>query len=532
MDSLSNATSLITSSLSTYTSSLSKTQISKTVDVCKNTLFIQHNCSVLDGDGTLKDILVDWRDVILNTTDLLTYFTKYKTFLEHVYSIHIFISDDEETKQSQIIDSFSQRMATFIDELFMICPNATSLTFNSYSSTFFFIIPYLSSPSINILKLNFSKYVYGHYLDKISKLKNVLYGLNNLKVVYLDIACVPSILETNCQNLINSMLEYLSGKLKNRFILNTKFNKDDIKYVKNFLKYAHLYDVNIGLQGTLNKNDSFFSFPSFSEKNDEIFETKNIVELNISVNDLDGWTKLFDELPNFENLKVFKVSLNSNSLKYDSMNNEESVLSRYFNNKRLKNISNLDEFYFQLSRFFYFNGTYEEKEKFYILVDLIVDGMISNLNSKLKVMYLDGIPNLNDEMKVKLNTNCPNITSIHLGPINSIAVDFIENLEKLKFVQIVGNFKINIPSNVDILIFNSGDFHEHDDYKMIGEMNSTETDTYFRDKYNRNFNVSIKNCDDYHFRYAVLCDNILTWNAYLDKLRKFDNAFILMEEDS
>uniref|UniRef100_A0A0N4ZZT2 ATPase n=1 Tax=Parastrongyloides trichosuri TaxID=131310 RepID=A0A0N4ZZT2_PARTI len=198
------------------------------------------------------------------------------------------------------------------------------------------------------------------------------------------------------------------------------------------------------------------------------------------------------------------------------------TLKRCFNEKLLSKIPNVEEFYLKLEDWHSIYDSVDHYLRSYLLKNDATKAILPHLKNKVKVLYLEGIPNMTADMAQIISTNCPEITDLYIEPLQSVDVTFVERMEKLQFINIKGIYRINIPRHVKMVIVTS----KYDvDSNMIAGMNTRESCEYFKERLNRNFTVSLRNCNETFLKYNVFFDNFLDWKVYLKKLNYFRCPF-------
>uniref|UniRef100_A0A0N4Z9M6 F-box domain-containing protein n=1 Tax=Parastrongyloides trichosuri TaxID=131310 RepID=A0A0N4Z9M6_PARTI len=513
--------------------------IKKDINISENTLLIFKVWDFFSYIlGRSPSITFNYNDNIYNTNDLLRIFAMMPSKkLEHIKKIQFYIFDactdyrsgdiydnlqllpNIETCDPNNLRDFGRELAYFINNLFELCSNADTLEFKSLLSIHFFIINYLTSSKIKILKgitiksmLVFANIRNNNYLGCIEKLK----GLEELHINGFNMEMLKI---EYCANLLKDILKNLSKKEGNKFVYygDTILLPSEIQFFNNFgnlLRLVQECKVNMAFKGIYPCERKFYKH----------CPVENIVEINICPGNITDFRIFVSKLHRFLKLKTIKLELLDdffyNILKVNSI----SIFKKCFNTEMLKNFEKIEEFYLKVQMFLPMDllSNNETKEQMVEIKNNAILNLLIHLSTNLRLLYLEGLPDLTQEMSDILSKNCPNITEIYLIPKISINENFVKNMKNLKFIFLKGNHRVIIPDTVEMITFYPKD---NDESRMLYEMLHTQFYNHFRYLFNRTFRCSIRNCYENRLMYGVFFNKIFDWKIYIKKMHSYNTPF-------
>uniref|UniRef100_A0A0N5A6P9 F-box domain-containing protein n=1 Tax=Parastrongyloides trichosuri TaxID=131310 RepID=A0A0N5A6P9_PARTI len=519
--SLKDVISLITTSRTIY-HNLYDTSVRKTFQSPSNILTIIHESCDINILGDFENINVGFDGVETTAQELYDLLSMYSDgFLEHIKTIRMVLNDSYTRYNQVTLTCFYNRFAVFIGELFDLCSNADTLELYSDSKEHYSIIENLKTPRIKVLKNTTLNSLTLYAQANEDTYHNLLNGLTELKEVHIVLTEDEIFRQVFNTKIFQIILKQLSMKDHSKIIISGQVHEEYIYIIKRFISLIQHYNVDVGLEGWFLCHKTFFDNNVIGTNNITLFPFQSIVELNVCLWTLRVFEAVFNGLLSLNKLKTLKIDLKE-QLVYEIIRGETmDIYDRCFNSKLISNIPNIEEFFLRIDNW---NGGIFKKsyEKSFPVKNNVTKKLLTNLRDNVKVLYLDGVPNLTNDLSEIISTNCPNIINMHIAPLDSIDSNFLKNIEKLEFLNFKGNYKLIVPKSVSMLIVH---MEESEESEQIAMLSGDESWRYFRDMFNISFKVSLRNCNDGHFKYNVFFNNILEWNSYLKKMDIFRHIF-------
>uniref|UniRef100_A0A0N5A5R9 F-box domain-containing protein n=1 Tax=Parastrongyloides trichosuri TaxID=131310 RepID=A0A0N5A5R9_PARTI len=519
--SITDITNLINTSPYIY-DNLHDATIRKTISVPSDALVIKYASVTMDSNNILKKINMVFEGVTSNTDELYIYLKKSKNVFEHVNTIRIDLDNLYVTFDFSTLDVFATNLASFIDKVFDLCPNADTLEVYSVICVHFSIIKKLQSSKIRVIKdstfnsmMYFSKLNADAHKDVVSKLRNL--EQFNIFIGEIELYFKPHFMEV-----FEDILKHLSKKENSKIIISGHVRYKNVHVIENFLSITQKYNVQVCLKGGLLCHKAFFEECITRCGDMEGYPLDNITELDVSLWNLNIHGLFFTALPYFKNLKVIKIDFEDQIFKHLMEDKTMRTFNRCFSSKLLSRLTNLEEIYLRFENWDTVYDSPEEYQNSFLVKNNVAKEIFSYLGENIKVLYFDGISDLTKEMGDILSQRCPNLEDIFLQPLNSMDAHFVENFKKLKFINLKGIYRLNVPENVEMVIVHS---YKDDNAKKIAILDDDTFYNYFKELFNRSFKISLRNCDRGYHKYNILFNNIFLWNTYPKKMNNFKQVF-------
>ncbi|CEF70031.1 Hypothetical protein SRAE_2000467300 [Strongyloides ratti] len=492
----------------------------KTFNTYNNTLTLEHDSLISHKKMSWNNILVNYNGSKCTLDILYTILYMFEEEeIEHINTINIRFSDNYNSYNEDTRISFGKYFAQFINKLFEKFFNATIFQILNISKIQFYVIKHIKSSKIQVIrKLNlyelaeFSQKYKESSCDifkQLKSLKKVDFFLRN--IFFYDINCY--------KNMLENIFELLSRKNDNFINFYGNVFQNDFKNFSKILKMAEKYNLNISF------NESFVV-------SKELFKTVCIKSSTFSVNNVKLisivlWDKkilqlFFQSLQFFTNLTKLKIQFSDQLVNSTIEYNSTNIFSNNINQTVYEKMLQIEELFIGIKNLPFAYANNDHYEKSLEIKNQMTKEICTLLGVKLKTLVLNNIPNLEDDISYILSTKCYNLENIYLSVLHTITPNFIEKMEKLKFVNLKGLYKLNIPSNVQMFLnyLKDVNINEGNNFK------STKISyNFFKKFYNRNFKHFFEHICDENINYIVLFDNILDWKNYFKCLDNFLNFF-------
>uniref|UniRef100_A0A0N4ZDC5 Sphingomyelin phosphodiesterase n=1 Tax=Parastrongyloides trichosuri TaxID=131310 RepID=A0A0N4ZDC5_PARTI len=486
IDSLDDITNFMTTTypLCNY---LNTTPIKKTFSIPSNTFTITYEFFAQSYQYNWDNTTISYNGERLSIGELYRYLlSKPKEYFEHINNIKIGVYGTHQYIEMSILESFFECMATFIDEIFELYPNAYSLNFDGNDFIVGFISQHLRSKKIRKMKGLRLGPLIDYCKEKPDVCHEMVNGLSNLEEMDIFINDPELNYKGDYMKGLVPLLNHLSKKKNNKLSISGRREAEEMHVFKEFIELTLINKLNVSLERLGSNNETLLN--EFNNLNSDFsrFPASNITSLDIKISTVHILGLLFKSLPIFLNLKILNLDLKKSLL--DEILNVTSgnIHNGNFNCEQFKEIPNVEKFCLKFQVDEKVEDYMERYERLFPIMNDLTKEVLLNLNDKIKILILESIPDLSQEMGNILIRNCPNITDLILAPLNTIDPRFIENMKNLNFLHLKHIFNLNIPKEIKIIIVS----HKKDSLsKELGDATTDDANSYFQTQFNRTFKL-------------------------------------------
>uniref|UniRef100_A0A0N4ZDC4 F-box domain-containing protein n=1 Tax=Parastrongyloides trichosuri TaxID=131310 RepID=A0A0N4ZDC4_PARTI len=409
-------------------------------------------------------------------------------------------------------DELVSNVADYIDKLIDSCSHVFILSISAYIPHFYSIISKVTSLKIRVLYYSITEYswIEDKDLSYFGSLRE-FDSLINLQEFHVSIGDYSYTTKLNYMQVYRSLMKQLSKRRTIIVRVCERVFSGNMPVFEKFLNILKEYNMNFCLSNFEFQTDLFNEcikrgYAKLS------FRMQNLLEINIEISDLRSLRIFVTALPFFKKLRVlgliFKIDF------FNNINNGGEDFKSYFSRMMFRKIHIL-RLDFDHSNIFNHS---ESHDHLFALMNEMAEEIIFQLDEKLQMLSLKGIPEMTHHMGNLLSRRCPHIIDIYLDPRFSIDENFVEQMKELKFISLNGVFHLNIPLNVEMAIVSSKD-NQQEINKLLVTSSDDEIYNFFEDKFNRSFSYSLRICNGHCFKNFVLFNDMVQWNAYIGRMR-------------
>uniref|UniRef100_A0A0N5BHG8 F-box domain-containing protein n=1 Tax=Strongyloides papillosus TaxID=174720 RepID=A0A0N5BHG8_STREA len=502
--------------------SMINNSVRKTFNIPENTLFFEHEGMEKNEVTTWNDLSIFYEGSKYTLSTLYQYLNSIERVnFEHIHTISVRFSDNYSKYENNRRHFFSQLYADFIDRIFDKCYNATTLELLNIKEIQFYIIKYLKSPRIQVIKkLNFNELIeYCKENQEVSQ--DITTQLPSLREIHFFIKNLAQYEINSHTQVLQKIFQQLNSNKNGKINFYGVLGPKDSEKFRQILMIAESNNIVTSLNGSFICNIQFFEVIS-SQNLFPTYPVNNVVSLSVSLYDKSIFQSFFKALPYFTNLTELKIELRDQLFENIINVNALNIFSEYVDLAAIQKMSQIQSFFLEIQNC---SDMYEIKSNYEKSLDVksqFAKDFCLLLGENLKTLYLNGIPKMTNDVGEFLSTNCSKLENIYLSILEPVSTNFIEKMETLKVINLKGFYKLNVPRNVKMFIIHP----QNDNFSNeIGKLSNDNLHHFLKNFYGKYFKHSFRNICNTYMKYSVVFDNIFDWKNYIKHLDMFENAF-------
>uniref|UniRef100_A0A0N4ZKW0 F-box domain-containing protein n=1 Tax=Parastrongyloides trichosuri TaxID=131310 RepID=A0A0N4ZKW0_PARTI len=503
---------------------ISNRTFKRRISVPNQVLEIKHHDNYLKAPFNWETVMMSHNHVNMNMNKMLQHIKEFgQERLENIYTIKVEYPSFYYTYSWYEINQFSEVSASFIDALFKICPNATTINFVCIHDFLGLVISKLTSPRIQIMNNVFFKSVTRYASEYPETCDDLIEKLTDLKEIHFYYTEFTFRLDEPVQKVLKAIYSQLARKSNN--LVNFKGTVSDAYYYVFYDIFKLNFDIgaNIGCVGSIQSTDQYYREYALNGNRFSINPVKHVTYIDVCIGSESIFVTFFKSLSFFEKLKTIKIYFCESLIGkiIVSMGRSEFV-TRYIHPSFLARIPPIKELYLR----FQHNHTIYPNQALFLksleIKNYISSNIFACLRETLRTLLIDGVPDLNYEMGTLITKRCPNLNDIHLLPYSTLDSRFIRDMKALKIVNLIGVYVLIVPENTEVVVVQP---IVNIQSKPLADFSDEEIYNYFTLNFRKEFKVVLKNLYRGNVLFYALFKNVFLTKTYLDCVDIFSKSF-------
>ncbi|CEF70126.1 Hypothetical protein SRAE_2000476300 [Strongyloides ratti] len=454
--------------------------------------------------------------------------------VENVTKITIALSDAFNQITPTECHFYGEKLANFVDKLFVIFNNAKILEIIHLSNEerngfIFYFLMNLKNNNIKVVNgiafediITFSFNNQNEKIDVFRNLKN-LTEINIFKQIEFN----PLSQHPKVKKYIYYLIDCLSKKKE----CTLSFYRVDHSLSNDFLikivTYAQKKNVNVKFNELSFSFNDFFDSILLNMKKLNYLNITNITELNISLTNISEITNINKGIILMKKLKCLRVHIQYDFYKILVHENRTTsncikIIYTKFNQLNFKMLKNLKFFYLQFPYMIWIQINKHKQELQEHLFQYIGECLISILPNSVTLLSLASVPIKNNNFFYLISKNLPNLTKLFINQNCIIPRKSLKYLKNLKFIYFPYNLNLVIPNWINIVVV----FHEnsiimktsHSDKKIDDTVLQSNLYSLLKNQYKNSVIYSNSN----HSQVSVFFNNIFHWEQFINLSSLYD----------